>query len=347
MEEFQQQSGANQHLMENQSFDKSTPVEKGNIEQISQSSKQTKSNISSATIIEDTTLAAIFPFDIDNLNIHSLFSGAAINQNKPIMALYTNARVGGIDIKLILDSESAIDHAATTQIITVDGNTKTPIREIDNFPFEINRIQILTKVLIIEATQYQALVGNDWLSKANATLDWNTQELQLIHFKTQCTEESFIEFKDTSMLPTIETYQVSWADDYQTELPSPPTWEEKRKSRAKEEPQLSSLGYVTLDQRNLFYQPPRLICVDYGKKLSTMGACIRNNKEWPTTTKYYCRLCLLERFGQPKRQGKWDNTPCLACGKILPDKRLWNNMPGRGRTCDEACQYTILINNWI
>ncbi|KAG9302005.1 hypothetical protein G9A89_021049 [Geosiphon pyriformis] len=31
----------------------------------------------------------------------------------------------------------------------------------------------------MEATQYQAFVGNDWLFKTNATLDWNTQELQL------------------------------------------------------------------------------------------------------------------------------------------------------------------------
>ncbi|KAG9301613.1 hypothetical protein G9A89_016683 [Geosiphon pyriformis] len=147
-------------LMEDQSFDKSTSVEERNIEQISQPSKQTKSNIPPVTITEDTTLAAIFPFDIDNLNTHSLFSGAAINQNKPIMALYTDARVGKIDIKLILDSGSAADE-----------NTKTLIGKIDNFPFEINGIQIPTKVLIMEATQYQALVGNDWLSKANATLD--------------------------------------------------------------------------------------------------------------------------------------------------------------------------------
>ncbi|KAG9296292.1 hypothetical protein G9A89_014884 [Geosiphon pyriformis] len=173
-------------LMENQSFDKSTPVEEGDIERIFQPSKQTKSNIPPATITEDTTLATIFPFDIDNLNTHSLFSGAAINQDKPITALYTDARVGGIDIKLILNSGSAgsiitkqlmdqlgcqVDHAATAQIITVDGNTKTPIGEIDNFPFEINGIQIPTKVLVIEATQYQALVGNNWLSKANTTLD--------------------------------------------------------------------------------------------------------------------------------------------------------------------------------
>ncbi|KAG9294256.1 hypothetical protein G9A89_021615 [Geosiphon pyriformis] len=176
-------------LMEDQDFDKFTPVKGGNIERISQSSKQTKSNILPATITEDTTLAAIFSFDIDNLNTHSLFSEAVINQDKPIMALYTDARVGKIDIKLILDSGSAgsiitkqlmdqlgrrVDHAATTQIITADGNTKTSIEEIDNFLFEINGIQIPIKVLIIEATQYQALIGNNWLSKANATLDWNT-----------------------------------------------------------------------------------------------------------------------------------------------------------------------------
>ncbi|KAG9295012.1 hypothetical protein G9A89_017806 [Geosiphon pyriformis] len=94
-------------LYAQQSFDKSTPVEGGNIEQISQPSKQTKSNILPATIIEDTILAAIFPFDINNLNTHNLFSRAAINQDKPITTLYTDARVRGIDIKLILDSGSA------------------------------------------------------------------------------------------------------------------------------------------------------------------------------------------------------------------------------------------------
>ncbi|KAG9306525.1 hypothetical protein G9A89_004722 [Geosiphon pyriformis] len=65
------------------------------------------------------------------------------------------------------------------------------------------------------------LIGNNWLSKVNATLDWNTQELQLTfngqhvqvpvtcgHFKIQRTEEPLIELEDTSLPPTIETYQV-------------------------------------------------------------------------------------------------------------------------------------------
>ncbi|KAG9307394.1 hypothetical protein G9A89_017223 [Geosiphon pyriformis] len=202
-----------------------------------------------------------------------------------------------------------------------DGNTKTPIGEIDNFPFEINGIQISTK-----NTQKLQLTFNGQHAQVPATCG---------HFKNQCTEESLIEFEDTLMPPIIKTYQVSWVDDYQTELPPPPTWEEKGKGRAEKKPQLSSLGYITSDQRNLFYQPPRLICINCAKKLSTMDACIRNNKEWPTATKYYCRLC------------KWNHMLCFACGKILPDEELWNDVSGRGGTCNEACQYTILINNWV
>ncbi|KAG9306685.1 hypothetical protein G9A89_004232 [Geosiphon pyriformis] len=45
------------------------------------------------------------------------------------------------------------------------------------------------------------------------------------------------------MPPTIETYQVSWVNDYRTELPPPPTWKEKEKGRAEKKPQLSSLEY--------------------------------------------------------------------------------------------------------
>ncbi|KAG9305981.1 hypothetical protein G9A89_009305 [Geosiphon pyriformis] len=242
-------------LMKDQNFDKSI-------------------NILPVIITEDTTLATIFLFNIDNLNTHRLFSGAVINQDKSITVLYINAKVRGIDIKLILDSGSASS--------------------------------IITKQLM------------DQLVPATYR-----------HFKTQHTEEPLIEFEDTSLPLIIEIYQILWADDYQTELLPLPIWKEKGKGRAKEESQSLSLGYVTSDQRNLFYQPPKLICVNCGKKLSIMGACIRNNKKWPIATKYYY------------------NTPCLACDEILPNKRLWNNVPGRERTCDKVCQYTILINNWM
>ncbi|KAG9306372.1 hypothetical protein G9A89_018255 [Geosiphon pyriformis] len=50
---------------------------------------------------------------------------------------------------------------------------------------------------------------------------------------------------------------------------------------------------------------------------------------------------------QALRQGKWNNQPCLACGKTLLDKGIWNNIPGCGGICNISCQYTILISDWV
>ncbi|KAG9287824.1 hypothetical protein G9A89_017419 [Geosiphon pyriformis] len=148
-----------------------------------------------ATISSNKSLAVIFPFKLEKNAPILLFSGAAL-EKKPITAIYTDARVDGHPIKLILDSGSAgsiitrqlmeqlgrrVDRAASARIITANGATKTPIGEIDDFPFEVNGIVTPIKVLVMEATQYQALVGNNWLSKVNAMLDWNTQELQLTY----------------------------------------------------------------------------------------------------------------------------------------------------------------------
>ncbi|KAG9290365.1 hypothetical protein G9A89_007096 [Geosiphon pyriformis] len=109
-----------------------------------------------------------------------------------------------------------------------DRTTKTPIGEIDDFSIEVNGIIVPIKVLVMEATQYQALVGNDWLSKTNTTLDWNTQKLQLSqnatcgHFKTPNTPVPLIEFKKEEKKSIWEVYQVLWADKNHNKLPPTP-----------------------------------------------------------------------------------------------------------------------------
>ncbi|KAG9297618.1 hypothetical protein G9A89_011133 [Geosiphon pyriformis] len=161
-----------------------------------------------------------------------MFSGAALNKKRPITTIYTEATVNNTPIKLILDSGSAgsivtlqlvnqlgfkVDRATTFQIITADESTKLLHGKIDSFPFEINSIVIPTKVLVMNATQYQALVGNDWLTKANATLDWTTQELLINynghqakisatcgHFQKPSTNQ-----RSTSNLRKIQHYQPS------------------------------------------------------------------------------------------------------------------------------------------
>ncbi|KAG9288338.1 hypothetical protein G9A89_021369 [Geosiphon pyriformis] len=126
-------------------------------------------NIPPATVTNDELLAVIFPFELKESSCTPLFSGAALEE-KPITAMYTDAKVDEHTIKFILDSGSA-GSIITQQLMDQLGH------QIDDFPIEINGIIVPIKVLVMNATQYQALVGNDWLSKTNAMLNWTTQEL--------------------------------------------------------------------------------------------------------------------------------------------------------------------------
>ncbi|KAG9290689.1 hypothetical protein G9A89_011652 [Geosiphon pyriformis] len=142
--------------------------------------------IPSAQIAQNANLSDIFPFEFEANESPFLLSNAAVNEQKAITAMYTEATVEGKPIRLILDSRSAgsiityqlmqqlkrnVDRPAQTVIVTADDMKKTPVGEINDFSFSIDGITILVKVLIMDASQYQALVKNDWLLKANANLN--------------------------------------------------------------------------------------------------------------------------------------------------------------------------------
>ncbi|KAG9291662.1 hypothetical protein G9A89_022081 [Geosiphon pyriformis] len=268
------------------------------------------SNILPTTITKDKSLTAIFPFEFEETTAMPLFS-KAVFKAKPITAMYTDAKVNGQSIKLILDSSSAgniitqqlmdqlgrqVDCTTSTRIITANGATKTPISEIDEFPFEVNSIITPIKVLVMEATQYQTLIGNDWLSKTNTILDWMTQELQLsINGQHTCVPATSYQVSwadnDHNKLPP-RTNQESWSNDGQSESATKWSWEEKGKGKEqKEEPKQTTtsthIPYVTSPQN------------------------------------------------------------AYSCGNTLLDEEIWKDIPGRGGACNETCQYTILINNWV
>ncbi|KAG9299678.1 hypothetical protein G9A89_006394 [Geosiphon pyriformis] len=178
-------------------------------------------NILPATSTKDESLATIFPFKLEEIMSVLLFSRAALDI-KPITTIYTDAKVNGQYIKLILNSRSADSIitkqlmnqlAASARIITADRATKTPIDKIDDFSFEVNGIIIPIKVLVMEATQYQALVGNNWLTKTNTILNWTMQKLQLSQNKA---------------------YQVLWTDDNHNELLPILSWDNNTKGKQRE-----------------------------------------------------------------------------------------------------------------
>ncbi|KAG9301644.1 hypothetical protein G9A89_016714 [Geosiphon pyriformis] len=169
-------------------------------------------NIPLAASTENKLLAAIFLFKLEEIMSVSLFSRAALN-TKPITAMYTDAKVDGQYIKLILDSGLAgsiitkqlmdqlgcqVDKAVSARIITADGATKTSIGEIDNFPFEVNGIIVPIKVLTIN------------------------------------TPAPLIKFKEEEKKPTWKAYQVLWADNNHNELLPILLWDNNTKEKQRE-----------------------------------------------------------------------------------------------------------------
>ncbi|KAG9291634.1 hypothetical protein G9A89_022053 [Geosiphon pyriformis] len=122
-----------------------------------------------AQIVQNANLLDIFPFEFEANKSPFLFSNAAVNEQKTITVMYTEATVEGKPIQLILDNKfigsiityqliqqlnQNANRPVQTVIVTADNIKKTPVGEIGNFPFTIDGITILVKVLIIDASQY-------------------------------------------------------------------------------------------------------------------------------------------------------------------------------------------------
>ncbi|KAG9286710.1 hypothetical protein G9A89_012260 [Geosiphon pyriformis] len=273
-------------------------------------SNSSNHTIPPAQIAQNANLSDIFPFEFEANESPFLLSNTAVNEQKAITAMYTEATVKGKPIRLILDSGSAgsiityqlmqqlkrnIDKPAQTVIVTADGMKKTPVGEIDNFSFSIDRITIPVKVLVIDAPQYQALVGNDWLLKANANLNWETQELKISYqgqytivpatcgtFNKQSEKALVFEFKEEKEMPLTETYMA---------LGSTFNWAEETEQKIfKESRGWKKVRYSTPEpQKQPLYIP--LKCKDCNKKLLSMGACISPEEEYETRTYYFCKAC--------------------------------------------------------
>ncbi|KAG9285007.1 hypothetical protein G9A89_009817 [Geosiphon pyriformis] len=162
----------------------------------------------------------------------SLFSGATLN-TKPITAMYTDAKVDGHIIKLILNSRLAgsiitqqlidqlgcqVDCAASARIITTDRATKIFIGKIDDFFFEVNSIIIPIKVLVMEATQYQALPK--WLTYTCTSHVWPLQTNQSTNTTHRVRRK-----REKTYLRSIPNYN---------ELPPILSWDNHNKKKQKE-----------------------------------------------------------------------------------------------------------------
>jgi len=102
------------------------------------------------------------------------------------------AQVDGQWIQLVLDSGSAgsvitqnflqklkktVDKPSNINMIGINGDKKKALGEVKNLPITIQRQVLPVNVIVSEATGYDLLVGNDWLTKYKANLSWENKEL--------------------------------------------------------------------------------------------------------------------------------------------------------------------------
>ncbi|KAG9284418.1 hypothetical protein G9A89_023675 [Geosiphon pyriformis] len=222
------------------------------------------------------------PFEANELPF--LLSNAAANEQKAITAMYTKTEVEEKTIRLILNSGSTgsiityqlmqqlkrnVDRPAQTVIVTADGMKKTPVEEINNFPFTLDGITISVKVLIMDAPQYQALKH-----KIPATCGTFNK----------CSEKApAFEFELEEKKPLIETFMAlgstsNWANETEQEHFISPETSGWNIPYSKPEPR-KQRPYIPLK------------CKDCHKKLSSMGACISPEEEYENHTCYYCKAC--------------------------------------------------------
>ncbi|PKB95168.1 hypothetical protein RhiirA5_386188, partial [Rhizophagus irregularis] len=111
--------------------------------------------------------------------------------------LYYDATVKGREIPLIIDSGAAgsivscqllndlgiaIDRPSTTLMINVNGEQRRPLGEVLNFPVTIKGMTIPIDVVVTDAMDYSAIVGNNWLAKVKANIDYETSNM-IIHWE--------------------------------------------------------------------------------------------------------------------------------------------------------------------
>ncbi|KAG9307519.1 hypothetical protein G9A89_017349, partial [Geosiphon pyriformis] len=134
--------------------------------------------------------------------INKCFHQAGLVNNSNVTSLICKAQVAEYFIDLILDSGSSvsviakhfleaigrkIDEPSTRPITNVHGDKKKGLGIAKAVPVRINGISIETDMEVSEAKEYTIIVGNEWLKKAKALLNYKLCELTI-----RCSEKPIV-----------------------------------------------------------------------------------------------------------------------------------------------------------
>ena len=104
--------------------------------------------------------------------------------------MFCMAQVDGAMVQLIFNSGSSgsviskqflekvgrkVDQPSHVNMIGINGEKRKALGEIKSLPIIIQQQLLPVNVVVSEATGYDVLVGNDWLTKYQAKLNWENK----------------------------------------------------------------------------------------------------------------------------------------------------------------------------
>ena len=99
-----------------------------------------------------------------------------------------------ISLSLLKDLEMEITRASKTVMINVNGERRRPLGAVSDIPLKILNCIIPMDAIVTDAESYAAIVGNDWLRKTKAVIDYDNNKMiikwkgKLLEVGTECQE---------------------------------------------------------------------------------------------------------------------------------------------------------------
>ncbi|GBC14645.1 ribonuclease H-like domain-containing protein [Rhizophagus irregularis DAOM 181602=DAOM 197198] len=102
-----------------------------------------------------------------------------INQQPVIAVIDSGAAVSIMTTAMMKTLKLTIDGPSEYVIKTANGTRVRSLGEIQNLPLKVRNLIIKTNVQIIESSDSVFILGNNWMRKVNAALDWDKKTLTI------------------------------------------------------------------------------------------------------------------------------------------------------------------------
>ncbi|GBC00099.1 hypothetical protein RclHR1_37480001, partial [Rhizophagus clarus] len=176
-----------------------------------------------ATEIED--LMAINISKPSNDKSSTLYCEASIKHIKFLLIVDSGSARSIMSLVLLKDLQMEITRASKTVMVNVNGKQRRPLGAVSAIPLNIMGRIIPMDAIVTDADSYAAIVGNDWLRKTKANIDYGTNKLtlkwedEILRIPTEYVEEETVEEEaDEAIEESEEEYETDNDEKQQEQL---------------------------------------------------------------------------------------------------------------------------------